>query len=409
MDVLIGRGFGRFAHLGFCRQRALPAIFQAAAARRFAFQRGAQVIDAFAQIRHGALHAVTAGDAGPGRALLAAAHGDAQIADRVLETACHIGQPGGFAALAHVLGHRIARQFGQPAAAETDAEKLRRRIRQLVRLVDDERIDRRQQFAEAFLFERHVGKQQMVIDDDQFGFLRAPPGRQHVALAVPVAVRAEAVLGGRGDTRPDRRVFGYAGQFGDVAAAGAAGPVLYACELIEFVTRREAPFGARDRQPVVAEIIGAAFQLGDLDRQIDRLAHGRQIAVKELVLKMPGAGGHERAPARQQCGDQIGEGLAGAGARFHHQCVLRFERVLHGVGHLLLLDSRRESIDLTRQRSAVGEPLRRAHGYRHRWIVDRRRLAVQRGAHGPGTGCAQHTRTGLRIVSHAPQRLATAR
>ena len=47
-----------------------------------------------------------------------------------------------------------------------------------MRLIEDEGIDGRQQFAEAVLLQRQVGEQQVMIDDDDVGFERRAARRE---------------------------------------------------------------------------------------------------------------------------------------------------------------------------------------------------------------------------------------
>ena len=119
----------------------------------------------------------------------------------------------------NVLGNRR-----QLARADVIAEELRRNVRQLVRLVDDDRVGAGQQVAEALLLQHEVGHQQVVIHDDDVGRLGFAPRREHEAVVVLRAFGAEAVLARRGDPRPDGILLADARQFGDVPAAGHVRP-----------------------------------------------------------------------------------------------------------------------------------------------------------------------------------------
>ena len=100
-----------------------------------------------------------------------------------------------------------------------------------MRLVDHERLRAGQDFAEPFLLERQVGQQQMVVDHDQVRRLRALARLHHEAFAEERAFAAEAVLGGAGDHRQQRRVFRQRLDLGQVAHARAPGPGDDALEL----------------------------------------------------------------------------------------------------------------------------------------------------------------------------------
>ena len=70
----------------------------------------------------------------------------------------------------------------------------------------------------------------------------------------------------------------------------------------------------------------------------------------ELVLQRAGAGGDDRLQAGQQRRDQVGEGLAGAGAGFGQQHVAPVEGIGDRRGQAQLCRARHERGDLSRQR-----------------------------------------------------------
>ena len=78
---------------------------------------------------------------------------------------------------------RVAQQQLHLAAAETRAEELRGEVGDLVRLVEDHRVGRAEQIAEAVFLEREIGEQQVVIDDDDVGLDRLAARLDHVAAA----------------------------------------------------------------------------------------------------------------------------------------------------------------------------------------------------------------------------------
>ena len=61
------------------------------------------------------------------------------------------------------------------------AEELRRDIRHLMRFVENHGLGARQQIAEALVFEREIGQQQMMIHDHDVGCLRVAPRLEHMA------------------------------------------------------------------------------------------------------------------------------------------------------------------------------------------------------------------------------------
>src|SRR3546814_1314419 len=81
-----------------------------------------------------------------------------------------------------------------------------------------------QDLAEAFLLERKIRQQQVVVDHDHVGVLCALARLDHEALVPERALAAQAVLGGGGDHRQQRRVVRQALELGQVAHAGAPAP-----------------------------------------------------------------------------------------------------------------------------------------------------------------------------------------
>ena len=251
---------------------------------------------------------------------------------------------------------RVAHQQLHLAAAEARAEELRGEIGNLVRFVEDHRVRRAEQVAEAVFLEREVGEQQMVIDDDDVGLDRLAARFDHVALAEVGAARAEAVVARRGDLRPQRMGVTQVRHFGEVAGARGAGPAFDARQ--RAVARaREALLPAELLQPVGAQIVRAPLEQRDARRHADGAGDQRQVLVEQLVLQRARAGGDEHAPAGEQRGHEIGEGLAGAGARLDHERRAVFQRERHPAGHRQLRTARRETRQRARQRATRAENL----------------------------------------------------
>ena len=179
-----------------------------------------------------------------------------------------------------------------------------------------------------------------------------------MAFAPERTFAAQAVVGGRTHLRPNRAVLGNAGQLGQVAALGLAGPGQDALEMPGGVAAGEG-LGLGLLQAELAQVIGAAFQQRRMHRRAERLLDARQVAVVQLFLQGLGAGGDDHPLARQQRRHQVSEGLAGAGAGFGDQ----HRAVFDGFGdfgrQLLLALAEREALESARQH-AVGRQRVRA-------------------------------------------------
>ena len=86
---------------------------------------------------------------------------------------------------------------------------------------------------------------------------------------------------------------------------------------------------------MAAEIVGAALHVADTQRADQSFEKGN-VAEVELVLQGLGSGGDDDALAGAQGGEQVGEGLAGAGAGLDDQVAALCESLFDGSRHLQL-------------------------------------------------------------------------
>ena len=266
----------------------------------------------------------------------------------------------------------IARELGELPGRQLLAEKERRRVGQLMRLVEDQRIARGQELGEALVPQHHVGEEQMMVDDDDVRFERRLARLQHEAVGVERAFGAEAVVARRRDERPDRRVLRDVGQRAAIAGLGRAGERDDLRQVPRVVARRKAPVGRGSLEMMVADVVRAALEQRERDRNLQRVAHERQVALEELVLQRLGAGGHDHLAAVQERRHEIREGLAGAGAGLGDQCAAARDRVRDGVGHRELLRAKAKAGQRAGQEAALAE--------------DRGQLAVGDARAGVGRG-----------------------
>ena len=83
---------------------------------------------------------------------------------------------------------------GASARRTLTAEKLHGQVRDLVRLVENDRLGPGQELHEALLLHGQVGEQQVMIDDHEIGFLGAPPRADDVTIGIGGAFLPEAVV-----------------------------------------------------------------------------------------------------------------------------------------------------------------------------------------------------------------------
>ena len=160
------------------------------------------------------------------------------------------------------LGQRIAGQLHQRPRAQRLAKELRGQLRQLVGLVDDERLRARQDLAEAFLLERQVGQQQVVVDHHQVRRLRTLARLHDEAVGEERALAAQAVFRGAGDHRQQRRVFPAARVQLSARSPMRVRPdqATMRWNCAASLARGEARLALRLAHAVVAQVVGAALQ-----------------------------------------------------------------------------------------------------------------------------------------------------
>src|SRR6266480_251515 len=190
----------------------------------------------------------------------------------------------------------------------------------------------------------------MVVHHHQVRRERVPARAHHEAVPVVGTLLPEAVVARRRGVRPDRRVLGDVGQVGAIAGRGHGGKALDAMQLRNFLPRGEAAFARRALHAVEAYIVRASLQQRRRGAAGECFAHRGKIAVVQLVLQRFRPRRDDHLAAGEQRRDQVGEGLAGAGARLGDEHAGPLDRGVDGRGHLELLGPQPESGDARGER-----------------------------------------------------------
>jgi hypothetical protein len=197
-----------------------------------------------------------------------------------------------------------------------------------------------------------VDGEHRVVGDDDVGLARFGAGPFGEAVDADRALgHAEALAGGDGDLLPG--LFGDAGdQFVAVTGLGLRGPLVEALHLTAQAGDREGvEEGALVRfirgagvQAVHAQVVAAALEDGEVGFAaqflLEGLGEAGEVAVHELPLEGDGGrGDHDGGflgHGVAQGGDEVGQGLAGAGARLDGQVLAGADGVVHRLRHLHL-------------------------------------------------------------------------
>ena len=254
-----------------------------------------------------------------------------------------------------VAGHQpitVAGEILDAIGAEGAPEVLRRHVLQLVGLVDDRVVAVRNDLTVCALAHRGVGTQQMMVDDDDVGFGGALPHASDEAVGVAGTRRADTVLRAGGDLLPEGQILGQVLDFGAVAGLRVRQPSFDHAQMVGVVRarheRREGGLGTllpERVEAMEAQIVAAPLHVGRLEVHAERLAEHGQILEIDLLLEVLGAGGDEDALETEDRRHQVGEGLAGASARFDEQHAAVTEPRGDGGGHRQLGRSRLEACE----------------------------------------------------------------
>ena len=208
----------------------------------------------------------------------------------------------------------VAAEVLDAVRRDLDPEVLRGHVLQQVGLVQDDRVVVGDHRAVAAVLDREVGAEQVVVDHDEVRLQRALPHARHPAGIEVGAGLADAVLAGRGDLAPEVGTVGQVFDLAAVARLRPRSPGLDGAEERDLVEPAEA---ARLPERLVAEeaqVVAAALHDGDAQVAPEGLGQERDVLADELLLEVLGAGG-DHDPASQLHGrQQVGQGLAGAGA-----------------------------------------------------------------------------------------------
>ena len=240
-----------------------------------------------------------------------------------------------------------------------------------------------------------------MVDDDDVGGERLLARVHHETLAVVGALAAEAVLARRGDLRPDAGVVGHVRQLGLVAGRRRAREGFDPLEIAGIGTRGECSLLPGALEMIVANVIRPAFEQRDGERDFERITDQRQVALEKLILKRLGTRRYDDLAAREQGGDEIRKGLAGASTCFGEQLPALVDRARDRVRHRELLLAKAISGKLARERPLRTEDAREVRDH----------LGVRRDAriaHDGPRHRARHGAVFLRLDAGAATGLAAA-
>src|SRR5262249_2056550 len=225
-------------------------------------------------------------------------------------------------------------QFFKPIAADGHAEILAGDVLHLVRLVEYGGVIFRQDPAcELVVLQRQIGKEEVMVDDDDVALLRPLVHEGEEAALELLALLPAAQIAPRVQLRPSRALLRQRLDFGAVAEFGGLFPFANDLEVGGFLE------AGQDRLPVgvvdflAAGVVAAAFHVTDLKWTVEMLLQKRDIFEEELLLQILGTGGHHNTLAGQNGGNQGRQRLPPPSAGLDDEVVAivqrRFDRLRH--------------------------------------------------------------------------------
>ena len=259
-------------------------------------------------------------------------------------------EPGGLELALHVPG-----QLLHPVGGDLHPEVLGGDVLHEVRLVEDHGVVGRDHLAVAALLDREVGAQQVVVHHHDVGLQGPLAHLRHEARVEEGARLADAVLAGGGDLPPEIHGVGQVRDLRPVAGLGLGGPVLDCLEEGHLVGAAKGPALRKGLVAKKAQVVGPP--LHDRHRQVpaEGLGQERDVLGDQLLLEVLGAGGDDHPTAELDRGQQVGEGLPGAGAGLGQEQAAVLEDALDRLGEPLLRRPLLVALEDLRQEPAATE------------------------------------------------------
>src|SRR5205809_5137752 len=115
----------------------------------------------------------------------------------------------------------------------------------------------------------------MMVDDDHIGVERVLARLQHEAFLVERTVRAQTIVAGRCDERPDRRVLGHVPKLGAIAAFTCARERDYFLQVADVFARWQPVLARRALEMMMTDVVRASLEYRNGHRHVERVAQER--------------------------------------------------------------------------------------------------------------------------------------
>src|ERR1051325_732786 len=185
-----------------------------------------------------------------------------------------------------------------------------------MRFVEYDRGVVRQHRAIIAVAQTQVGEEEMVIDDDDVGFLRATAHARDEAGIVVRTLLSETRLRTRVDVSPERERLREIRQLGAIAGLAFTRPVTDLFEVIDFIESFEHGRRLSACESVEAKIVAATLHVGRGKWFGQDALEKRNVLLHQLFLKVLRAGRNDDTAITAECsrnsGNEVGKRFSGA-------------------------------------------------------------------------------------------------
>ncbi len=212
----------------------------------------------------------------------------------------------------------VAAQLLKAGVADRNSEVASRHVFQFVGFVENYRANLGQNSGVGrvlgLLLDGEVGKEQMMIDDDDVA-LHRPAMHLGDEAAVPgAALLPQAGVGAGIELVPERAGFGKRRQFGLVPGLRDLFPGGDGAVVLDLLQSAQHGLIGKVIELLAAQIVVAALHVADFELAFavgeKRLLEKRDILVEELFLQILGSGRNDDSLARANDGHQVGQRFA---------------------------------------------------------------------------------------------------
>ena len=190
------------------------------------------------------------------------------------------------------------------------------------------------------LLDREIGKEQVMIDDDDVAFHRFAMHFGDEAAVPGAAFLPQTSVGAGVNFVPERAGFRERCEFGTVSSIRYLLPRGDSAVVLDLLQSAKHGLVGKVVELLPAQIVIAPLHVTDLQLAFavgkKRLFEKRDILMEKLFLKILGSGGNDDSLAGTNDGHQVGQRLARSSAGFDDQVTLFFQRLLDSLRHLQL-------------------------------------------------------------------------